>query len=99
MKAQGWLGLALYAAALNLCCSQAAVQMVLLAIAGLSVPWLLLAKPFILKHQMDAAHEATEGYDPLLGTATSKEDHDDEDIEVGVAASSSSVIKIDFARL
>ncbi|KAL9238236.1 hypothetical protein vseg_012688 [Gypsophila vaccaria] len=42
------------------------VQMVLLLLALVSVPWMLLPKPFILKHQHQRRHQG-ETYEPLQG--------------------------------
>jgi len=44
------------------CSGQKYLQMFLLAIAGLSCPWLLLAKPFLLKKQMEDEHLPTGGH-------------------------------------
>ena len=46
------------------------LQLVLLLLAGVSVPWMLLPKPFILKKQHEARH-GEESYAPLSNTEES----------------------------
>jgi len=71
---------------LGTCSGQATLQMFLLFVAGVSAPWLLLAKPFILKRQMDQEVQAAgQGYENLgVSTPTGGDGTgDDEDLEVG----------------
>jgi len=69
----------------GVCSGQATLQMFLLFIAGVSAPWLLLAKPFILKRQHEQEVQAAgQGYENLGGsTPTGDRDGDGEDLEVG----------------
>lgn len=65
---------------------QAGVQTFLLLVAGICVPWLLLAKPYYLKHLNDKAQEGGHGLhstNPLLGEDGEGSDHGSGQAEQG----------------
>merc|ERR1711975_178931 len=49
----------------GVCSGQTTLQMFLLACAGISVPWLLCAKPYLIKKEMDAAAANHAGFAAL----------------------------------
>jgi len=69
---------------MGVCSGQASLQMFLLFIAGVSAPWLLLAKPLILKRQHEQEVQAAGlGYENLGNATPTGDGNGDEDLEVG----------------
>jgi V-type H+-transporting ATPase subunit a len=63
------------------CSGQTHLQYFLIALAGISVPWLLLVKPFILKKEMDA-HAAAHASDHAEYASLNAPSDDDHEVAV-----------------
>lgn len=50
---------------LSTCSGQGTLQTILLLLAGISVPWLLCAKPYLIKQEMNAHAAAHQGFQTL----------------------------------
>ncbi|KAH7945316.1 hypothetical protein HPB49_009491 [Dermacentor silvarum] len=65
---------------------QKGLQSFLVLLAVICIPWILLAKPFYLRHKHKQALRAGGGHSNALGTATSSAHHGMKDAEDGAAA-------------